>query len=150
MLPVDRHEAGDGDVQVGRLSEPFADQVNDRLEDGLTRCPDVAFAYLAEVRITGRHEAPEPALLVWLRPAAMSSVRAALNLVSEVVSGVLPSARYLDVVILNSAPELLDPLEAADCLVVEPDPEERRRALASAGREDPPSPLPAGPWWWPF
>jgi hypothetical protein len=147
---VDQREADDGAVQVRGLSTPFADRVSHRLAEDLARCPDVAFAYLAEVRVTDRHEPPEPALLVWLRPAAMSSVRAALNLVSEVVSGVLPSDRYLDVVILNSAPELLTRLEAAGCLLVEPDPGERHRALASARGEGQPDPLPAGPWWWPF
>jgi hypothetical protein len=92
-----------------------------------------------------------PALFVWLQPAAMRSLRMSLNLVSEIVADVLPEAVHLDVLILNSAPELLDRVESAGCLLVERDPDERRRALEAAaapvggagvaGRRRP---------WWPF
>jgi hypothetical protein len=61
----------------------------------------------------------------------MKSLRAALNLVSESVAKALPRDRFLDVVILNSAPELLPDVERAGCLFVEPDPDERQRALAA-------------------
>ena len=63
--------------------------------------------------------------------AAVRSLRAALNLVSDIVAKTLPRDRFVDIVILNSAPELLPEVERAGCLFVEPDPEERRRALAA-------------------
>ena len=52
-------------------------------------------------------------LFVWLVPAAMRSLRAALNLVSDTVAKALPGNQFLDVVILNSAPELLPDVERA-------------------------------------
>jgi hypothetical protein len=70
-------------------------------------------------------------LFVWLVPAAMRSLRAALNLVADTVAKTLPGDQFLDVVILNSAPELLPEVERAGCLFVEPHPDERRRALAA-------------------
>ena len=70
-------------------------------------------------------------LFVWLVPAAMRSLRAALNLVSDSVAKALPRDLFLDVVILNSAPELLPDVERVGCLFVEPKPEERRQALAA-------------------
>jgi len=73
-------------------------------------------------------------LFVWLDPVAMRSMRAALNLVSETVAKALPGDRFLDVVILNSAPELLSDVERARCLFVEPHPDERKRALAALDR----------------
>ena len=81
----------------------------------------------------------------------MRSLRSALNLVSEVVAGALPQGEFVDVVILNSAPELLGQVEAAGCLLVEPDPEERSRALtASLGGDSDPEEPPAARRWWPF
>lgn len=71
----------------------------------------------------------------------MRSMRAALNLVADAVAKALPRDQFLDVVILNSAPELLAQIERVDCLFVEVDPEERRRAL-EAGDSESANPLP--------
>lgn len=128
---------------------PLEPKLQAELREALGRCPDVAFAHLPQVRVAG-HGEPELALFVWLVPGALRSLRMALNLVSEVVARVLPAEYYLDVVILNSAPELLLQVEAAGCLVVERDPDERRRALEAAS-SDPETPLSSRrPWWWPF
>jgi len=114
-------------------------------------CPDVAFAHLADVWVPGRQPQPEMTLLVWLTAEAVPSVRAALNLVCEVVSRSLPAERYLDVVILNSAPDLLGEAERAGCLLVERDPTERGRALAALTTVDEPvADEGRPPWWWPF
>ena len=74
-------------------------------------------------------------LFAWLVPAAMKSMRAALNLLSDTVAKALPRDRFVDIVILNSAPELLPQVEGAGCLFVEPDPAERQRALAAIGKD---------------
>jgi hypothetical protein len=103
-----------------------------KLREGLDACPDLAFAHLVDVEVPEHGEAPDTVLFVWLVPAAMKSMRAALNLVSEAVARALPTDRYLDVVILNSAPEVLLDVERAGCLFVEPHPNERQRALAAA------------------
>jgi hypothetical protein len=63
---------------------------------------------------------------------------------------VLPDDAFLDVVVLNSAPELLGPVEAARSLLVENDPEERARALQAASSPDLPEPAFKRRWWWPF
>lgn len=129
---------------------PLGDEVRGKLCDDLARCADVAFAHLADVTVGGDGP-PEPALFVWLRPEAVRSVRSALNLVSEAVSRSLPDDRYLDVVILNSAPELLDAIEAAGELVVENDAQERQRARDAASDLEGYAPLPPRRrWWWPF
>jgi len=100
-----------------------------KLRDGLERCADLAFAHLVDVDVPETGDEPGLVLFVWLDPAAMRSLRPALNLVSETVAKALPEDRFLDVVILNSAPELLPDVERAGCLFVEPLPKERRRAL---------------------
>jgi hypothetical protein len=110
---------------------PLSDEVERRLRDGLEKCPDVAFAHLVDVDVLDRGDGPGTVLFVWLVPPAMKSLRGALNLVSDIVAKALPKDRFLDVVILNSAPELLSDVERAGCLFVEPNPEERRRALAA-------------------
>jgi hypothetical protein len=111
---------------------PLEDGVEANLREGLNSCPDLAFAHLVDVDVPDQGEGPGMVLFVWLVPAAMKSIRAALNLVSEVVAKALPGDRYLDVVILNSAPEILLEVERAGCLFVERHPDERRRALAAA------------------
>ncbi len=142
-------DASPAEMMIEPPRRPLEPELVAELREGLGRCPDVAFAHLPQVRVAGQGE-PELALFVWLVPGALRSLRMALNLVSEVVSQVLPDERYLDVVILNSAPELLLQVEAADCLLVEREPDERRRAL-DAARAAPESPLPSRrPWWWPF
>ncbi len=109
------------------------DEIEDRLRIELGSCPDVAFAHLPQVTVVGRQEKPQLSLFVWLVPEAVGSLRAALNLVCEAVARALPEDVFLDVLILNSAPELLATVEAAGCLLVERDPQERRRACAAAG-----------------
>jgi hypothetical protein len=106
------------------------------LAEELARCPDLAFAHLVEVLVPARQERPDLALFVWLRPPALRSLRFALNLVSEAVARVLPEGDFLDVLVLNSAPELLDQVERARSLLVENDPDERIRAIAAASASE--------------
>ena len=101
------------------------------LREGLGACPDVAFAHLVDVEVLGQGEGPGLVLFVWLVRAAMRSMRAALNLISETVATALPGDHFLDVVILNSAPELLPDIERVGRLLVAPHPDERQRALAA-------------------
>lgn len=133
-------------------SDPLDPAVLAELRIAIGSCPDVAFAHLVDVAVPGRQTAPEPALFVWLVPEAMGSLRAALNLLSATVAKVLPAERFLDVLILNSAPELLAAVEEARCLLVERDPEERRRAreAAAAGSRGSSEGAAPRPWWWPF
>jgi len=138
-------------VHILRPHRPLGHDVEERLRSDLRRCPDVAFAHLADVVVPGEQGAPEPALFVWLRPEGLRSVRSALNLVSEAVSRSLPDDRYLDVVILNSAPELLDEIERRGVLIVECDATERRRAREALSDLEGYAPLPPRRrWWWPF
>jgi hypothetical protein len=148
--------AGDTDsareaVRILRPGRPLGAAVEERLRSDLMQCPDVAFAHLADVLVAADAGAPEPALFVWLRPEGLRSVRSALNLVSEAVSRSLPDDRYLDVVILNSAPELLEAVEAHGVLIAEPDAAERQRARDAARDLEGYAPLPPRRrWWWPF
>lgn len=132
--------------------EPLDPAILAELRIAIGSCPDVAFAHLVDVAVPGRQTAPEPALFVWLVPEAMGSLRAALNLLSATVAKVLPAERFLDVLILNSAPELLAAVEEARCLLVERDPDERRRAreAAAAGSRGSSDGAAPRPWWWPF
>jgi hypothetical protein len=125
MTESDQH------LRITPPARPFEGEVEEKLRAGLAACPDVAFAHLLDVEIPDRREGPGTVLFVWLVPPALKSMRAALNLVSETVAKALPKELYLDVVILNSAPELLHDVEQAGCLFVEPDAEERRRALSA-------------------
>ena len=121
------------------------------LREGLEACPDVAFAHLAEAQVPSVQSQSEPALFVWVTPPALRSLRSALNLVSEAVARALPEDRYVDIVILNSAPELLDRVEAVATLVAERDPEERSRALSALENLDGYLAMaPRRRWWWPF
>lgn len=122
------------DLRITPPEDPLDPEIREKLRAALAECPDVAFAHLPQVEVVGREEPPVLALFVWLVPAAMRSLRSALNLVSGIVARELPSDRFLDVVILNSAPELLLNVENADCLLVERDAGERRRALQAAGQ----------------
>lgn len=112
---------------------PLDRQSSESLRSALAACPDVAFAHLVDVQVEGVQDQPDLSLFVWLVPAAVRSLRGSLNLVSEIVAGAIPDDRSVDVLILNSAPELLAAVERAGCLFVERDPGERRRAL-EAGR----------------
>jgi hypothetical protein len=138
-------------VLFSRPRQPFDEKVVIKLRAGMENCPDVAFVYLADAEVVDRQDRPGQVIFVWLVAAAMGSLRGALNLVSETVAAALPEDRFLDVVILNSAPELLEDLERADCLFVVRDAEERRRALAAASNRDADGlPEPPRRWWWPF
>lgn len=140
-----------GEVRILRPNQPLGSAVEERLRADLLECPDVAFAHLADVHVGAGSDVPEPALFVWLRPEGLRSVRSALNLVSEAVSRCLPDDRYLDVVILNSAPELLEDVERLGVLVAERDPAERQRAREAARDLEGYAPLaPRRRWWWPF
>jgi hypothetical protein len=97
MVAPDQH------LHITPPARPLEDEVEDKLRKGLEACPDVAFAHLVDVDVPGLGEGPGTVLFVWLVPAAMKSLRAALNLVSESVAKALPRDRFLDVVILNSA-----------------------------------------------
>ena len=139
---------GDGErLRIEAPTRGLDPKVERRLKDELGRCPDLAFAYLPAVMVPDRQEAPELVLFVWLVPSSLRSLRFALNLVSEAVARVLPDGDYLDVVVLNSAPELLGEVERARALLVENDAEERNRALAALAAGEA---LPEGtkkPWW---
>ena len=121
--------ASDQHLRMTPPAQPFEGEVEEKLREGLESCPDVAFAHLVDVEVPERGEGPGAVLFVWLVPPAMKSLRAALNLVSDTVAKALPRDLFLDVVILNSAPELLPEVEGVGCLFVEPHPDERRRAL---------------------
>jgi hypothetical protein len=120
----------DQQLRITPPGHPLEEGVNAALREGLETCPDLAFAHLVDVEVPNQGEGPAMVLFVWLDPVAMRSIRAALNLVSEIVARALPGDRFVDVVILNSAPELLPDVESAGCLFIEPHPDERRRALA--------------------
>ena len=110
-------------------------EVEDRLRSVLGSCPDVAFAHLCLVTVEGQSSDPQLSLFVWLVPEAVGSLRAAFNLVCEAVARAIPEDVFIDVLILNSAPELLAPVEVSGRLLVERDRRERRRALEAAARE---------------
>ena len=145
--------ASEEKIIIRRPQPPLDDAVLQELQQGLETCPDVAFAHLCDVEVVGADHRSAMTLFVWLVPAAMRSLRMALNLVSEVIAGALPEDRFIDVAILNSAPELLQDVERADCLFVIRDVEERQSALAAA---ESPNPGVHGEsetnrrWWWPF
>lgn len=129
---------------------PMDGKVEERLRAELEKCPDVAFAHLPQVEVVGRPEAPQLSLFVWLVPEAVGSLRGALNLVSEAVARALPEDVFLDVLILNSAPELLARVEEAGCLLVVRDEAERRRACDAASRPPEPEDEPPRRRFWPF
>jgi hypothetical protein len=140
----------DDGLRFRALRRPLAPKVYSDLAGAMKDCPDVAFAYLVEVEVSAP-DGSSPVLFVWLKGPALHSLRGALNLVSEAVAGVLPEDVFVDVVILNSAPELLMQIEAVECLLAEPDPDERQRALRAASSGDPlPALEPKRSWWWPF
>jgi hypothetical protein len=141
---------GPEELVIERAEKPLEPEVAKKLERELSRCPDLAFAHLPRVLVPGRQSRPEPVLFVWIEPQALRSLKHALNLVSEAVARSLPEKDFLDVVVLNSAPELLDPVERAGCLVVENNPEERARALRAAGESGTEVEEQSSPWWWPF
>jgi hypothetical protein len=136
-------------MRIEAPERPLEPEVASALRRSLAACPDLAFAHLPQVFVPGEQERPDLVLFVWLLPEAMRSLRPAFNLVSEAVAAALPPDRYLDVVVLNSAPELLASVEGAGCLLVERDPGERGRALEAARTPSPPEPaVRRSRWWW--
>ena len=78
-------------------------------------------------------------------------MRSSLNLVSEAVARSLPEDLYLDVLILNSAPDLLAAVEASGEPFLVRDAHEREAALAAMeAPEDLPEPEQPRTrrWWW--
>jgi len=145
--------AAQEEIIIRRPEPPLDDAVSQKLRQGLESCPDVAFAHLCDVEVVGGDHRSAMTLFVWLVPAALRSLRMALNLVSEVIAEALPEDRFIDLAILNSAPELLPDVERADCLFVVRDVEEQRRALAAAADPDPGADdelETSRRWWWPF
>jgi len=140
------------EIIVKPVQKPWPESVQRSLAQALSAAPDVAFAHLADAGVPGQGEI-HTALFVWLQPGALRYLRRVLNQVSAIVSGALPNGIAVDVIILNSAPELLEIVEAVGGLIVECDPDERRRALESAAAtpsENDDSYSRKGPWWWPF
>lgn len=130
----DNLQSGGPEIIVTAPKIPMDGEIEERLRVELGECPDVAFAHLPQVEVVNQSEAPQLSLFVWLVPEAVGSLRAALNLVSEAVARALPEEMFLDVLILNSAPELLVRVEEAGCLLVVRDEAERQRALKAASR----------------
>jgi len=138
------------EIVISPRGETFGPKTERRLKDELARCPDLAFAHLPLVLVPARQQRAAPVLFVWLESRALRSLRFALNLVSEAVARALPDGEFLDVVVLNSAPELLEQVEAAGSLLVEKNSEERIRALQAASEAGAPEVVVDRPWWWPF
>ena len=139
------------EIAVSKMKKPLSEEILGDLGLRLRACPDLAFAYLVDVDVAGVEGGPSPTLFVWLEPEAVGSLRSALNVLSEAVADALPESEFLDVLILNSVPELMEKIEGVDSPFVERDPTERRRALAAAaagGSEI--EPMPPRRWWWPF
>jgi len=128
--------ASDRSIRYSRPGRPLDDESTGLLRSALSACPDVAFAHLVDVQVEGVGEQPQLSLFVWLEPDSLRSLRNSLNLVSEAVAGAIPRDRCVDVLILNSAPELLIEVERARSLLVENDPEERARALSAASANE--------------
>lgn len=116
------------EILIEPSEDGFPKEVEDRLRKELDACPDIAFAHLCLVSVPVHQPAPQLSLFVWLVPEAVASLRAALNLVSEAVARALPNDLFLDVLILNSAPELLGQVEEKCRVFIERDAEERKRA----------------------
>jgi len=138
-------------LRISPLSEPLEADVEAALSKNLSACSSVAFAYVVEAQVPQRQPEASRALFAWLLPGALRSMRSALSVVSGAVAASLPEDQYLDVVILNSAPELLVDIEQAGLLLVVNDPDEHATALAAArAPADEPSPEPTAPpraWW---
>ncbi|MCK5378240.1 MAG: hypothetical protein KAJ78_02500 [Acidobacteria bacterium] len=140
------------EIVVKPVREPWPEAILQRVVQALSGASDVAFAYLVDAGVPGQGDM-HVALFVWLQPGALRSLGRVLNQVSAIVSGAMPSGKAVDVIILNSAPEMLEVVEAAGGLIVENDPEERRRALEAAAAtptDDYGDHPRKGPWWWPF
>jgi hypothetical protein len=141
--------SSDVDVVVDPPGSAFGPEVDEKLRSELAVCPDIAFAHLARVTVGGPTAGSQLSLFVWLVPEAVGSLRAALNLVCEAVARALPEDRFLDVLILNSAPELLASVLAAGDPIVVRDDDERRRAVDAAAESSSGEPPKRGRFgWW--
>ena len=132
--------SGEHALRISSPSRPLDEEATRSLRAALSVCPDVAFAHLVDCEVEGVAAEPSLSLFVWLMPESMNSLRGSLNLVSEVVAGAIPRDRWVDVLILNSAPELLANVEDAGCLFVEREPAERNRAIAASKHGGHPGP----------
>jgi hypothetical protein len=141
--------ASDHSIRFSRPGRPLDDESTGLLRSALAACPDVAFAHLVDVQVEGVGEQPQLSLFVWLQPDSLRSLRNSLNLISEAVAGAIPRDRCVDVLILNSAPELLVDVEGVGCLFVERDAEQRRLASEAArqGREGVRERTESATWW---
>lgn len=149
---MDTHADADPVLRITKPERPWPDDRIDALRRAVGGCADVAFAHLPEVFVEGHGEPPRPVLFVWLVPGALRSLRKALNLVCAAAASAMPKGEYVDVIILNSNPSLLGPVERADCLLIERDPAERAAALAAdrdepAQAHEPDTPPTDRPWW---
>ena len=117
-------------MKIRAAGDELSWESTDKLKRGLIGCPELAFAHLNRVVV---EEAPEGNLVLfaWLRRGDLRWMRRSLNRISQIVARSIPTDRFIDVVILNSAPELLEDVEAAGSLLVENDSEERQEILRS-------------------
>jgi hypothetical protein len=140
----------DDEIRIEALDVELGREIEARLRARLLDCPDLAFAYLTRVTVAAHPGEAQPSLFVWLLPEGVASLRSALNLVSEAVARALPEDAFLDVLILNSAPELLGPVAATGVPFVVRDDAERQRAIEAAGVDSDgkePEPRPRFRWW---
>lgn len=132
FLPARYHGVMSEDLRISKPMLPWPKDRTENLRRELSACRDVAFAHLPEVLVPGRQAKANRVLFVWLVPDAMGALRGALNTICDATARALPKSEFVDVVVLNSAPELLLPVEDAGCLFVERNPEERAQALEAA------------------
>lgn len=125
-------------IRIHPPGRPLDEETARSLQAALAVCPDLAFAHLVDIEVEGVSGERNLSLFVWLMPEGVKSLRGSLNLVSEVVAGAIPRDRCVDVLILNSVPELLADVEDAGCLFIERDPVERSRAIAASQAGDHP------------
>lgn len=122
------HDLG---LRISSCATPLAAETQNRMIAALERCPDLAFAYLADVEVEGQGPATRT-LFAWLEAPALGSVRRALDLVARAVAESIDRDQFVDVVILNSAPELLAPVARSGLCLTAPNPDEWRRSLQAA------------------
>ena len=145
-----RSDSTGDEISIDALDVPLGSEIEARLRAQLLDCPDLAFAHLTQVTVAGQPGGSQPSLFVWLLPEGVASLRSALNLVSEAVARALSEDTYLDVLILNSAPELLRPVADTGAPFVVRDDAEWQRAIEAADVADDgtePEQRPRFRWW---
>ena len=100
----------------------------EKLINNLVSFKDLAFAHLNHVRMEKGDEG-NLVLFLWLKRGGLRWMRASLNHASELVARSIPRGTFIDVVILNSAPELLADIESAGGLLIEKDRNEHEKVL---------------------